>query len=85
MAISPQYFENNLEDRLDRAESEIDESLKRASKNTFQNRQITTMVPLGLTKELFDEHLKPRYMYVGWKSVDYVGDERDGNYLRFIY
>ena len=82
MAISPYDLEQKFEHELDVLEGQIDELLRNFS--IYRGGKITISPPKGLKVQHIDM-LFDRYTSVGWSSVRWVEDQRDGSYLEFIF
>lgn len=79
MATGPQTQNTNA--RLRQAEAIIDKHIK----SSERSEQIT--IDVGLLPVSFNhrdwETLKPKYLSAGWKTAEWVSDQRDGDYLDF--
>lgn len=82
MAVSPYDLEKRFEQELDLFEDHIDEILNNKSLN--KGGYISIPLPQKMTISHFNM-LKERYLSVGWYSVEFVSDQRDGSYLKFGY
>jgi hypothetical protein len=82
MAVSPYDLEQKFEHELDVFEGHIDEVLNK--KTIYKGGDINIPPPKGMTNSHFNI-LKDRYLSVGWTSVEYVSDQRDGEYLKFKF
>ena len=81
MAIGPEFLEEKFKNNIENMEKIIDTYL--SEKAFFNNSKSLIMsVPIGMTNEIFNV-LRRRYLKVGWKSVDFISDERDGDCLVF--
>jgi hypothetical protein len=82
MAVSPYDLEQKFEQELDVFEGHIDEVLNK--KTICKGGNINMPPPKGMTNNHFNI-LKDRYLSVGWTSVEYVSDQRDGEFLKFKF
>ncbi len=82
MAVSPYDLEQKFELELDIFEGNIDEVLNK--KTIYKGGNVDIPAPKGMTNGHFNI-LKDRYLSVGWTSVDWSSDQRDGNYLKFKF
>jgi hypothetical protein len=82
MAVSPYELEQNFNHELDLFEDQIDEDLR---KFTIHKDEYVIVPPPLKMKETHFNLLKERYWSVGWRSVEYISDQRDGSYLKFTY
>lgn len=82
MAISPYDLEQKFDQELDILEGQIDELL---SNFTINRGGIITISPPKGLKGQHTDMLFSRYISVGWSSVRWVEDQRDGSYLEFKY
>lgn len=82
MAISPYDLEQKFEHELDLLEGEIDEYLSKFS----INKGGTIIIPTPKNfKTQHKEQIIYRYLEVGWASVRWINDQKDGSYLEFIF
>lgn len=82
MAISPYELEQNFEHELDVLEGEIDELLSELK--IYRGDTITIIPPKGLKNKHFNILLS-RYLSVGWTSVKWVENQKDGIHLEFKF
>lgn len=81
MALGPQFLDELFQKDLKYCEDKIDSML--SNHKTFAcDKIITTKVPGGMNIEIFNV-LKEKYLAAGWKSVKWIDDQRDGDFLQF--
>jgi len=67
--------------RLKKAEAQIDQYLKNGRPG--EDRQIIATKLIDITYAEFNKELAPKYREAGWRTVKWVCDQRDGDYLEF--
>jgi hypothetical protein len=74
MALGPK---TNKADRLKKLEQVIDAAIKRSDENsiTFNVENLPCF-----SSEIWST-LRKRYKSAGWKKVEFVSDQRDGDYI----
>jgi hypothetical protein len=82
MAISPMELEYRLSVEVDSFEKMFDEKLK--GQTLHKGGSITIAPPSGFNSSHFAE-IRKRYMKVGWSSLEYHSDQREGTYVKFTY
>jgi hypothetical protein len=82
MAISPRQLNEEFMHEVDLFESLLDEIL--AKKTITKGGRIVTDRPSGLTNDHF-RILRTRYTSVGWSDVKWESDQREGDWLSFVY
>jgi hypothetical protein len=82
MAISPRQLNEEFMHEVDLFESLLDEIL--AKKTITKGGRIVTGRPSGLTNDHF-RILRTRYISVGWSDVKWESDQREGDWLSFVY
>lgn len=86
MAISPEYFNDKLEEQIIKFENEIDETLKNSFINLHSPREFNIPVPVGLNSFVFNEYIRENYLAAGWRIVEYmiIGKDKREVFLRFV-
>lgn len=76
MAIAPHQLNDNFIDEVDNYEEKIDSLL--TNKRISIGQSVSIVVPRGMNFQHF-EAIKPRYINVGWKELNWVSfyDQRD--------
>ncbi len=82
MAISPKQLNKQFMHEVDVFESLLDEVL--AKKTITQGGRIIMARPSGLTNDHF-HILRNRYLTAGWSDVKWESDQREGEWLSFVY
>ncbi len=82
MAISPKQLNEEFMHEVDVFESLLDEVL--AKKTITKGGRIIMARPSGLTPDHF-RILRNRYITAGWSDVKWESDQREGDWLSFIY
>jgi hypothetical protein len=82
MAVSPQTLRKNFSDEVDAFEKILDSILIERKLNLGNN--ISISVPDNMTYSHFQE-IKTRYERVGWSSLSWHSDQRDGETITFVY
>jgi len=82
MAISPKQLNEVFMHEVDIFESRLDEILSK--KTITKGGKVITDKPSGLTRDHFTV-LKSRYISAGWSDIKWESDQREGDWLSFIY
>lgn len=82
MAVSPYDLEQKFDQELDILEGQIDELLRELK--IYRGDTITIIPPTGLKNKHFNILIN-RYLSVGWTSVRWVENQKDGVHLEFIF
>ena len=83
MAISPTMLKENFTQEVDELEQYFDKKLSTVKLSTLQ---AYTCIDTPKDRSFHKDHfiiLANRYISAGWKNVEYVSDQRDGEYLKF--
>jgi hypothetical protein len=82
MAVSPQTLRKNFSSEVDAFEKILDSILIERKLNLGNN--ISIPAPENMTYSHFQE-IKTRYERVGWSSLSWHSDQRDGETITFVY
>jgi hypothetical protein len=82
MAVSPYDLEQKFEHELDVLEGEIDEVLNKFS---VMKGGVIRIPPPKQFKLQHQQELFTRYLSVGWSSVKFISDMKEGSHIEFKY
>lgn len=83
MAISPEQLRDTFKQDIIEFEKKIDQILVSQGDLTFKNH-VSMTIPREMKHDHF-EVLRLRYIGVGWKDVIWRSDQREGDWLEFVY
>ena len=85
MAVIPDKLKEKSLEILNKLEEYFDEKLL-SSRLDGRGQVINITLPRDIPMNMFHlQALKPKYTSVGWRSIEWVYDQRDGDYIRFTY
>ena len=85
MAVSPDKLKEKSLEILNKLEEYFDEKLL-SSRLDGRGQVIHITLPRHIPMNMFHlQALAPKYTAVGWRNVEWVNDQRDGDFIKFTY
>lgn len=77
MALGPGTNTAKRAEKASAAEKRIDEAIR----NTTRERVTVATSLLGIDRSIWDEFLRPKYKRAGWRTAEWVADQREGDFI----
>ena len=79
MALGPDSIRRNLDESAKLVEVRIDQLIRNSSSRriTIEARSLPQM-----SMDVWENVIRPKYLKAGWSVVEWVSDQREGDYIK---